>query len=136
MDAYQNYSLETTVSGWTRIDMLIALYDRSIANIRFAQLAKQSNDTRLMTNKLIETNKFILALHSGLNIEQDRVAVDVARLLNFVMLRLEEQNFEEAIYFLEKLQSTFEQIREEATALEKSGKIPPLNSSRGLNTVV
>ena len=136
MDAYQNYSLETTVSGWTRIDMLIALYDRSIANIRFAQLAKQSNDTRLMTNKLIETNKFILALHSGLNIEQDRVAVDVARLLNFVMLRLEEQNFEEAIYFLEKLQSTFEQIREEATALEKSGKIPPLNSARGLNTVV
>ena len=136
MDAYQNYSLETTVSGWTRIDMLIALYDRSIANIRFAQLAKQSNDTRLMTNKLIETNKFILALHSGLNIEQDQIAVDVARLLNFVMLRLEEQNFEEAIYFLEKLQSTFEQIREEATALEKSGKIPPLNSARGLNTVV
>ena len=136
MDAYQNYSLETMVSGWTRIDMLIALYDRSLANIRFAQVAKQSNDTRLMTNKLIETNKFILALHSGLNIEQDRVAVDVARLLNFVMLRLEEQNFEEAIYFLEKLQSTFEQIREEATALEKSGKIPPLNSARGLNTVV
>ena len=136
MNAHQNYSLETMVSGWTRIDMLIALYDRSIAVIRSAQVAKESDDIQLMTNKLIEANKFILALHSGLNTEQDPIAVDIARLLNFVMLRLEERNFKEAIYFLQKLQKSFEQIHEEAAALEKSGKIPPLNTARELNTVV
>ena len=136
MNTHQKYSLETMVSGWTRIDMLIALYDRSIANIRSAQLAKETNDTQLMTNKLIEANKFILALHSGLNTEEEPIAANIARLLNFVMLRLEEHNFEEAIRFLQKLQTSFEQIREEATVLEKSGSIPPLNSARELNTVV
>ena len=135
MTEYKNYSLETMVNGWTRIDMLLALYDRAIAAIEFAKLAKQSDDTGLMTNQLIEANKFLLGLHSGLDTENDQVAVDVARLLNFVMLRLEEQNFDEAIHFLSKLQSTFEQIRDEASSLEKAGKIPPLAQNHGLNTV-
>lgn len=135
MNEYKNYSLETMVNGWTRIDMLLALYDRAIAAIQFAKLAKQSNDSRLMTNQLVEANKFLLGLHSGLDTENDQVAVDVARLLNFVMLRLEEHNFDEAIHFLSKLQSTFEQIRDEASALEKAGKIPPLGQNHGLNTV-
>jgi len=135
MNAYQNYSVETMVNGWTRIDMLLALYDQAISTIRGAQRAKHSNNSELFTNRLIEANKYILALHSGLDTEGNQVAIDIARLLNFVMLRLGEQNFDEAIYFLEKLQTTFEQIREEATNLEKTGQIPPLNTQRGLNTV-
>ena len=135
MQPYQNYSIETTVSGWTRVDMLLALYDRTISTIRFAQHAKNTDDNRMLANKMIEANKYLLALHSGLDTENDAVAVDIARLLNFVMLRLEEHNYDEAVYFLEKLHSTFEQVREEATDLEKSGKIPPLNAHRGLNTV-
>jgi flagellar protein FliS len=135
MNPYQNYSVENTVNGWTRIDMLLALYDHAISTIRGAQRAKNSNNDALFTNRSIEANKYILALHSGLDTEGDKVAIDIARLLNFVMLRLEEQNFDEAIYFLEKLQKAFQQIREEATSLEKTGKIPPLNSQRGLNTV-
>ena len=135
MNPYQNIAVETMVNGWTRIDMLLALYDRAISTIRSAQSAKNSNDTALFTTQLIEANKYILALHSGLDTGGDPVAADIARLLNFVMLRMEEKNFDEAIYFLEKLQGTFEQIREEATNLEKSGVIPPLNSQPGLNTV-
>ena len=135
MGEYQNYSIETMVNGWTRIDMLLALYDGAISTVRFAQDAKTANNTNLLTNKMIEANKYILALHSGLDTENDKVAFDVARLLNFVMLRLEEHNFEEAVYFLEKLQASFERIREEATDLEKAGKIPPLNTQGGFNTV-
>ena len=135
MNPYQNYSVETMVNSWTRIDMLLALYEQAISTIHGAQLAKNSNNRVLFTNRSIEANKYILALHSGLDTEGNQVALDIARLLNFVMLRLEEQNFDEAIYFLEKLQKTFEQIREEATNLEKTGEIPPINTLRELNTV-
>ncbi len=135
MPEYPKYSVENMVSGWTRIDMLLALYDRAIASIRFAQAASMGADHATLARQTFEANKYLLALHSGLNTECDPVASDVARLLNFVMLRLEERNFDESVYFLEKLRSSFDQIREEATALEKSGKIPPLNTDRGLNTV-
>ena len=135
MDPYQNYSAESMVNGWTRIDMLLALYDHSISTIRCAQRVSGSNDRTGFANKLIEANKCLLALHSGLDTEGNQMAVDIARLLNFVMLRLEEHNFDEAVHFLEKLRTTFEQIREEASDLENSGKIPPLNTQRGLNTV-
>ena len=135
MNPYQNYSIETTVNGWTRIDMLLALYDRAISTVRSAQRASQSNDSQGLANQMIEANKYILALHSGLDTEGDEVAANIARLLNFVMLRLEEQNFEEAIHFLEKLHATFDQVRDQAADLEKAGKIPPLNNQRGLNTV-
>ncbi len=135
MSEYQNYSPENQVNGWTRIDMLLALYDRAISSIRSAQQAEAANDDQLLATNTVETNKYILALHSGLNVEKDPVAENVARLLNFVMQRFTEKKYDESIHFLEKLRSTFAQIREEATELEKAGKIPPLNTEPGLNTV-
>lgn len=134
MNAYQNYALETMVSGWTRIDMLLALYERAITSIRGAQEAALANDEVLLVSRMLESNRYLLALHGGLNTDEYEVAANVARLLNFIMLRLEQREFDEAVEFLEKLQSSFEQIREEATELERSGEIPPLSASGGLNT--
>jgi len=115
--------------------MLVALYERAITSIEFAKVAEQQQDQALLANKLLEANRFILALHAGLNVEVCGIAQDIGRLLNFVMLRLEEHNFDEAIRFLKKLQSSFEQIQEQAVAMEKTGEIPPLSENRGLNTI-
>ena len=127
--------MDNMVKGWTRVDMLIALYDRTISAIELAQQAKDQGDNAQMATQLIQVNRFILALHSGLDIDNSELAGNIARLLNFVAYRLEQKNFGEAIRFLTKLQATFEEIREEATKLEKDGKIPPLMSTAGLNTV-
>ena len=127
--------MDNMVKGWTRVDMLIALYDRTISAIELAQQAKGQGDNAQMAAHLIQVNRFILALYSGLDIDNSELAGNVARLLNFVAYRLEQQKFGEAIRFLTKLQATFEEIREEATKLEKDGKIPPLMSTAGLNTV-
>ena len=135
MNQYQSSYIDTTANACTRIDMLLSLYDRAIATIRFAQYAKEANDTELLTRKLLEANRVMLALHGGLNTEEYDMAVAVAQLLNFVMLRLEQHNFDEAVYFLEKLQTSFGQIRDEAVALEQQGKIPPMSASKGLDTV-
>ena len=136
MNQYKSSFIDTTANGCTRIDMLLSLYDRAIATIRFAQYAEEANDTQLLTRKLLEANRVMLALHGGLNTEDYDVAVGIAQLLNYVMLRLEQHNFDEAVYFLEKLQTSYEQIRDEAAALEKDGKIPPMSASKGLDTVV
>jgi flagellin-specific chaperone FliS len=135
VNSYQKHSIEAMVNGWTRVEMLVALYDRAITTIEVAQRAEQQGDTSLLATKMLEANRFLLALHAGLNTEVCGIAKDVARLLNFVMLRLGQHNFDEAIRFLKELQSSFEQIQEQAMAMEKSGEIPPLNEARGLNTI-
>jgi flagellin-specific chaperone FliS len=123
------------VDNWTRIEMLVALYDRAILTIQLAKSAEEQNNPTMVASQLLEANRFMLALHAGLNTENCDIAKDVGRLLNFVMLRLEERNFDEAVYFLKKLQNSFEQIQTDAVAMEKSGQIPPLSANRGLNTI-
>lgn len=130
-----HYQIQTMFGGWTRIDMLLELYDRAITSIRGAQAAKESNHEQLFTEKFIDSQKCILAIHGGLRPDEYEIAYDIARLLHFVLTRLGEYNFEEAAYFLEKLRNSFEAIREEATQLEKQGKIPSLESSGGLNAM-
>ena len=136
MNQYRSSFIDTTLNGSTRIDMLLSLYDRAIATIRFAQYAEEANDKSLLARKLLEANRVILALHGGLNTEEYDLAVSIAQLLNYIMLLLEQHNFDKAIYFLEKLQASYEQIHDEAVALEKAGKIPPMSASKGLDTVV
>ncbi len=135
MNDYQRHSIEAMINSWTRIEMLVALYDRAIITVQLAKFAEEQKDASMMANKLLEANRFMLALHAGLNTENCDIARDVGRLLNFVMLRLEERNFDEAVYFLKKLQKSFEQIQADAVAMEKSGQIPPLSANRGLNTI-
>ena len=135
MDQYKQTVAQMMINGCTRIDMLLGLYERAIASIKTAQAAKEQKNEALFNEKMIDANRVILALHGGLNTDEYDMAVRIGQLLNFIMLRIEQQNLDEAIYFLEKLKSGFEKIREEATALEREGKIPPLSEARGLNTV-
>lgn len=134
MNYYQDHAMEAMVKGWTRVDMLIALYDRTMAAIRGVQLAEEANDAMMAATQRLEAHRLLLGLHCGLNTDEYPLAADVARLLNFVSRRFDEKNYDEAIRFLEKLHSSFSQIRDEAAQLEQDGKIPPLMDTPGLNT--
>lgn len=131
---YHNQAMDAMVKGWTRIDMLIALYSRTISTVREAQEAKEAGNNQLFGTKILDVNRLILGLHSGLDIDKSPLATDVARLLNFVSLRISEHNFTEAIHFLEKLHTSFSEIRDEAAELEKTGTIPPLVEANTLDT--
>ena len=135
MKSYSNYSLENQFSGWTRIDMLLALYERAISETMAAKEAKLAGDENRLAQKLIVANRLMLALHGGLKIDEYPLAMDIARLLNFVVFRLEQHNFDEAIHFLEKTKSAYESIRDEAASLEKNGTIPALNKRPGLDAI-
>ena len=133
---YQNEQvLENMVKGWTRIEMLIALYDRAIGAVEEAKRALESEDSIQHARCKIEANKFILGLLSGLDSENCKIAFSVQQLLVFVMQRIDEKKYDDAIRFLGKLKHTFEQIRDEAASLEQCGKIPPLADANVLDTV-
>ena len=122
-------ALENMVKGWTRVDMLLNLYERAIDTVEAASIAHAAGDTISMQIKTLEAQKFILGLHSGLKPDECEVAHSVAQLLGFVVLRMEEKNFAEAKRFLEKLHASFLQIRETAVELEANGVIPPIDEA-------
>ena len=127
--------LENMIKSWTRIDMLLELYERTIAAVRMAQKAQAADDKAQMQLQVYESHKLILAIHSGLKVDESEIAHNVARLLGFIVLRIDEGNFEEAVQFLEKLHSGYADIREEAATLEANGEISPLQEANVFEAV-
>ncbi len=127
--------LENMIKNWTRIDMLLALYERAIAAVQMAGQAQAANDKTQMQLQVYESHKLILAIHSGLKVDESEIAHNVARLLGFIVLRIDEGNFEEAVQFLEKLHSGYADIREEAATLEANGEISPLQEANVFEAV-
>ena len=132
----KNYAIQTQFGGWRRIDMLLAIYDKAIAAIRAVQEAVETNDNTTYAIRMAESQKCILAIHSGLKPDEHDVAYNIARLLHFVLLKLEEKNYGEAAHFLELLRSGFAQIYDEAVALEEQGVIPALMSNDSVSSLV
>jgi flagellar protein FliS len=134
--AYQSDQvLDNMIKGLSRIDMLLVLYDRAIASLEAANVAKEADDQKMLQQHWYEANKLIMGIHSGLDTEKYPVAVDVARLLLFIMTRIEQQDFSEAIKFTKQLRESYAQIREQGVQLETNGEIPPIIQSGGVNTI-
>ena len=118
---------EILFCGWTRIEMMLALYDRSISNVENAKEAYECDDKKeSFSSHYMNAQKTVLAIHSGLKPDEHEVAFNIARLLHFVLYCLEEYKFDDAIKVLTSLKSGFEQIRIEANELEHDGLIPQL----------
>lgn len=120
------YRLETQFGGWTRIDMLLAIYDKAIVATKAIEVAEKEGDQSTAISRLIEAQKCILAIHGGLKPDEYDIAYNIARLLNFVLLQLEEKKYGNAVKFLEKMRGMFSQIYDEAVKLESAGQIPSL----------
>ena len=106
--AYQSDQvLDNMIKGLSRIDMLLVLYDRTIASLEAAKSAKEASDAKMQQQYGYEANKLIMGIHSGLDTDKYPMAVDVARLLHFIMTRIEQQDFSDAIKFTKQLNKIF-----------------------------
>jgi flagellin-specific chaperone FliS len=135
MNPYYGDALETMIKGWTRIDMLLALYDRTIENVQVAEAAYSANESQTFVDAQIAASQCILGLYEGLDTKEES-AQNVARLLHFVAGRLEEKDFAQAIKFLQRLRDSFAQVRDEANTLEQDGKIPAFNGNYSFDRTV
>ena len=106
-DNKQGYRLETQFGGWTRIDMLLAIYDKAIVATKGLQVAAAEGDEKKSVHRLIEAQKCILAIHAGLKPDEHDIAYNIARLLNFILMQLEEKNYEKRNCFPRKTSHRF-----------------------------
>ena len=115
--------------SWTRIDMLLALYNAAINHIQQAQAAMDDNDERAARRSRMKALRIVVALRAGLNPEYGELVEKLESLCHFVETCLEAGSREDlasSIRVLNTLREGYEGVREEAVKLESDGTIPPL----------
>ncbi|NND98994.1 MAG: hypothetical protein HKN47_16890 [Pirellulaceae bacterium] len=123
------YKKQELCGAWTRIEMLLQIYDRALISVQSCGAALAKGDAMGYSKHYINAQKAILAIHSGLEPEKNEVAFNVARLLHFVTVSIEKQQFDVATKVLNQLRDGFAAVADEATELEREGKIPAMSNA-------
>lgn len=134
MSPYEKYRSQITTS-WTRIDMLLALYDGAIRCLDrgIAGSGSSPGGARepVPATGVLEAQNLILALLEGLDDSVGEPAPSIRRLLLFCLDRVQTRSpssWSEAREILNTLRDGFRQIADEARTLELQGQLPPLTS--------
>lgn len=130
MEAARQAYRQNLTTSLTRVDMLIALYDKTIKTLKAGAESLRVANAEEFAGHQITACRCVLALLDGIDTKQGEVAENTQRLGLFVATLIQEQNvdsWENAVKVLQPLHDSFQKIREEAIALEVSGKIPELN---------
>ncbi len=131
MNPYVTYQRQTT-PAWTRIDMLLALFDGSIDRCEQALAAIQRQDQHTAKNLLVKARLIVLGLASGVVPDGDPVTTTMLQLYEYAQHALGQGTVEDvrgALNVLRILREGFQKIRAEAIDLERRGLIPPISSS-------
>ncbi|WP_182868219.1 flagellar protein FliS [Rhodopirellula sp. JC639] len=126
MEQLKTYQRTSIKRGWTRVDMLLMLYDRAIESIEACEIATEAGDPALLAKHELAMRKTIMTIHAGLKPDEDEVAFNIARLLHFVMIRFDEKDFGTCIKLLRQIRDGFAQVADQANEMERQGVIPAL----------
>lgn len=119
LDAYDQ------TPNWTRIDMLISAFDGAIKRLQQAAelLSKNPKDVDGQA-LLIRCQRIICELYAGLDLEHGEIPQNMQRLYLFVLSRIgvgDELDIDGAVSVLLTIREALEAIRDEASALERTG---------------
>jgi flagellar biosynthetic protein FliS len=130
MNAYDAYK-QTQNLPRTRIDVILTLYRKSLANLEKARQALSEQKAGAALSFLVNTQTIVMALAAELPAYKDELARNFLRLYEFVSHQMTQgkiENVDAAAKVLRILLTGFEAVREEAANLELQGKIPPLEN--------
>jgi flagellar secretion chaperone FliS len=133
MNPYQAYQ-QRQATSWTRVEMLLALFDGAIERLEAAAAAFERND--LATARRLLTRAWLIVglLAAGLNFDYGQLPQKLGQLYDFALRRIRlytPQGTADALRILRILREGFQKIRPEAVRLEREGVIPPLDANRG-----
>ncbi len=134
----QAYKSQQTVA-WTRIEMLIALYDAAISRLESVVTLLEGGDIASAAGKQTHVQKILLHLIGGIDLQQGEIAERSRDLLVFVASRVGSRNpadIKSAIEVLRTLREGFDAVRDQAIELEAQGEVPPIDQVRGFDQTI
>lgn len=128
MNPYRTYRQQETVAGWTRIEMVLALYDKALDRLDRAAAALRAGDAAAARPELAKVQLIAGELAAGVRPEvSPETGPNLIRLFEFVADRLrvpDAARVADARKVLVTLRDGFAAIREDANRLERAGAVP------------
>jgi flagellar protein FliS len=122
MNGFRGYRKAEGSSGWTRIDLLLAVYDKALERLNQAEAALKAGQVSTAVPCIAKAQLAVSVLAGGVRAgEGNEQGVNMLRLYDFVVRELREpriERIENARKVLDTLRQGFEKIRGEANALE------------------
>lgn len=137
MSFYQAYQRQQAL-GWTRVDMLLSLYDRTIDRLEQALAVLRSSNGPEAGALLAQCRLLVAGLIAGVNPAAGDVAINFQRLYDFVLYSLDNgsvDKLEGALQVLQTVRDGFQERRAEAVRLEREGSFPPADASPALQAL-
>lgn len=114
------------LAGMTRIEMLIALYDRAIYHVEQMEKRQRSGDTPAARFHEWKALKLVAGLHAGVVPDGSELTSNLVRLFEFCHHELSASRPAPALRVLEMLRDGWAAIREQANLEEAEGRLPAL----------
>ena len=131
MNPYQKLRRQDEFANWTRMDLLLALFDKAIERMDRAETLLRAGNTATALPEIAKTQLIINQLAAGVKIDVNpELNVNILRLYEFATTELSHGNLagiDNARKIIKTLREGFEGIRAEANEMERTGKILPLN---------
>jgi flagellin-specific chaperone FliS len=122
------------VASWTRVDMVLTLYDEATNRIDRAIEALDRGDQVDSRQHCLRVLQLIACLRSGVDAEAGKLPHDILRLYNFIdhcITGGTRADLTFARKVLTPIRDSFEEIRDTVADLEQDGGIPSLHLERG-----
>jgi hypothetical protein len=130
MESAHSAYRRSKATSLTRVDLLISLYEKTLATLDAGIEAKQIKDDAAFQSAHFTAWRCVLALLDGIDPERSEVCENTQRLCLFaanMILESTVESWQNAKRVLKPLHDSFTRIREEAVVLELNGEIPALN---------
>jgi len=132
MPSYGTYRANQ-LRNWTRIEMLLALYDAAIDRIEQAQQAFSQQRPTEARRLLLRAERIVVELLAGLAADGSELTSNLRKLYLYVLdalARETEHDMEAAAHVLRTLKEGWERIAPEAIEKERRGEIPPVADTK------
>jgi flagellar protein FliS len=136
MNPYRAYQQQQSLTGWSRIDMLLALYDGAIERLDKAMSLLNQGQEKAAEPLLTRVQLIVGALVTGMVENGSEIQTNLFRLYEFVLHSIRTggvDNLRAAKNTMNTLREGFQGIRSEAVHLERSGTIPPIDVLRNVH---
>jgi flagellar secretion chaperone FliS len=131
MNPYAKLRRQDEYTNWTRMDLLLALFDKAIERMDKAEALLRAGDAATAIPQIAKTQLIINELASGVKIDVNpEMNVNILRLYEYATTELSHGNIagiDNARKVMKTLREGFEAIRAEANEMERTGKILPLD---------
>jgi flagellar secretion chaperone FliS len=128
MNPYNAYRRQEATPGWTRIDMLLALYDGAIERLKKSAELFRRNQASEAIPLLARTQLILSELAAGVRPEiAGESGAALLQLYLYIVDRIKKPDAarsEEGAKLLETVREGFAAIRDQAADMERRGEIP------------